>query len=200
MSPLRQYAETKEAKVMKTLLVGFKKYATHLTNPSEEVLSSFLGKKNVQTLLLEASYDKSKRTLEKAIEKDRPDLIVVLNLSPYQAIPALEQYAYNQMDSMQPDETGVVKKGEEIFPGEAKSLSTSFDLSSLHQSCCSAEKDCSVSVDGGRFFDNEAYYIALRSGVPSLMLHLPLEGDFPVEEDVDLISLLVGLAEKNLPA
>ena len=26
------------------------------------------------------------------------------------------------------------------------------------------------------------------------------EGDFPVEEDVDLISLLVGLAEKNLPA
>ena len=76
---------------MKTLLVGFKKYATHLTNPSEEVLSSFLGKKNVQTLLLEASYDKSKRTLEKAIEKDRPDLIVVLNLSPYQAIPASEQ-------------------------------------------------------------------------------------------------------------
>lgn len=184
---------------MKTLLVGFKKYATHFTNPSEEALSCFLGKKGIQTLLLEASYDKSKRSLEKAIEKDDPDLILILNLSPYHSIPTLEQYAYNEMDSIQADESGVRKAHEAIYPNEAKSLSTSFDLSRIYQLASAKEFECSLSVDGGRFFDNEAYYIALKSGVPSMMVHLPLEGDFPVKDDAALISFLIELAEKNIP-
>ncbi|HBS02930.1 MAG TPA: hypothetical protein DEA63_03580, partial [Firmicutes bacterium] len=89
---------------MKTLLVGFKKYASHPTNPSEEVLSSFLGKKGIQILLLEANYEKSRKSLEKAIAKDKPSFIFIMNLSPYHSTPTLEQYAYNEMDSIQPDE------------------------------------------------------------------------------------------------
>lgn len=183
---------------MKTLLVGFKKYASHLTNPSEEVLSRFLGKKGIQTLLLEANYEKSRKSLEKAIEKDKPSFIFILNLSPYHSTPTLEQYAYNEMDSIQPDEGGNLKTKEEIFPGSEKSLSTSFDLSRFNQILASKEMESSLSVDGGRFFDNEAYYIALKSGVPAILVHLPLESQFPVEEDANLVSTIIDLAEKNI--
>ena len=182
---------------MKVLLVGFKKYANHDSNPSEKILSLFLGKKDIQTLLLEASYEKSKKSLEKAIAKDKPDFILVLNLSPFQKVPTMEQYAYNEMDSAQPDENGIAKTKEEIFPGEAKSLSTPFDLSRFNQILVSREIDSSISIDGGRFFDNEAYYVALRSGIPSLMIHLPLESDCSLKEEEELVRTILEIVSKN---
>lgn len=183
---------------MKTLLVGFKKYASHPTNPSERTLERFLGKNDVMTVLLEASYDKAKKTLEKAIVINKPDLILVLNLFPYHSTPALEQYAYNEMDSVQPDESGAVKTHEPIYPGESPSLSTCFDLSRFNQILKSQEIESYTSVDGGRFFDNEAYYIALKSGVPSIMVHLPLEHKFSIDEDVALVSSLIDISSKNI--
>ncbi len=183
---------------MKTLLVGFKKYAEHTTNPSERTLERFLGKSDVMTVLLEPSYEKAKRTLEKAIAIDKPDLILVLNLFPYHGTPALEQYAYNEMDSLQPDETGAVKSHEPIYPNERPSLSTCFDLSRFNQILKSKEIESYTSIDGGRFFDNEAYYIALRSGVPSIMVHLPFEYKYSIDEDVALVSSLIDLASKNI--
>lgn len=183
---------------MKTLLVGFKKYAGHPNNPSERTLERFLGKSNVMTVLLEPNYDKAKKILEKAIVIDKPDLILVLNLFPYHGTPALEQYAYNQMDSLQPDESGVMKTREAIYPNEPASLSTSFDLSRFNQILKSQEIESYTSVDGGRFFDNEAYYIALRSGVPSIMIHLPFEERYSIDEDVALVTSLIDLASKNI--
>lgn len=183
---------------MKTLLVGFKKYADHPTNPSERTLERFLGKSDVMTVLLEPSYEKVKKNLEKAVAKDKPDLILVLNLFPYHSTPALEQYAYNEMDSLQPDESGMVKTHEPIYPGDSFSLSTHFDLSRFNQILKSQEVESYTSVDGGRFFDNEAYYIALKSGVPSIMIHLPFEHKYSIDEDVALVNSLIDLSSKNI--
>lgn len=182
---------------MKTLLVGFKKYASHETNPSEKLLARFLGKKDIQTILLDASYDKSKKNLEKAIVKDKPEAIIILNLTPFHDTPAMEQYAYNEMDSIQPDESGVIKTKEEIYPDSAKSLSTPFDLSRFNQILSSKELEAFVSVDGGRFFDNEAYFVALHSETPSLLIHLPFEEKYEIKEGEELVSALIDIISKN---
>ncbi len=182
---------------MKALLVGFKKYANHDSNPSERILARYIGKKGIQTVLLEASYDKARKNLEKAIAKDKPDFILVLNLSPFHKTPTMEQYGYNEMDSTQPDENGVIKTKEEILPGEPKSLSTTNDLSRFNQVLIAKEIDSSISIDGGRFFDNEAYYIALHSGTPALMIHLPFESECSLDEDERLISAILEIVSKN---
>ena len=182
---------------MKALLVGFRKYAQHDSNPSEKILARFSEKKDIQTLLLEANYEKTKESLEKAIGNDRLSFVLVLNLTPYHKKPTLEQYGYNEMDSRQPDESGVVKTGQAICEGEAESLSTTFDLASFHRSLAAEEIETSLSVDGGRFVDNEAYYLALRSGVPSLMIHLPFEEELSVGEGEKLIETVLGIVSKN---
>lgn len=182
---------------MKTLLVGFKKYASHDSNPSERILARYIGKKGIQTVLLEASYDNARKNLEKAIAKDKPDFILVLNLSPFHRHPTLEQYGYNEMDSVQPDENGVIKTKEEILPGESKSLSTSYDLSRFNQVLIANEVESTMSIDGGRFFDNEAYYVALHSGTPTLMIHLPLESEYSLDEDEKLIDAILEIVSKN---
>lgn len=183
---------------MKVLLAGFKKYATHDSNPSEKMLACFLGRKDVQTLLLEASYEKSRKNLEKAIAKDKPSFILILNMTPFHSQPTMEQYAYNEMDSEQPDENGVIKSKEEIVGNGPKSLATPFDLSSFSQFLVSKETEATISVDGGRFFDNEAYYLALHSGVPSLMIHLPLESQYSLQEGEKLIDAILEIVSKNV--
>lgn len=183
---------------MKVLLTGFKKYASHDSNPSEKILTRFLGKKDVQTLLLEASYDKAKKNLEKAIAKNKPSFVLILNLSPFHQVPTMEQYAYNEMDSSQPDESGVIKTKETIVEDAPKSLATTFDLSSFSQFLASKEIEATVSVDGGRFFDNEAYYVALQTGVPSLMIHLPLENEYSLDEGEELVGAVLEIVSKNV--
>ena len=45
--------------------------------------------------------------------------------------------------------------------------------------------------------DNEAYYLALRSGVPSLMIHLPFEEELSIGEGEKLIETVLGIVSKN---
>ena len=183
---------------MKTLLVGFRQYAGHDTNPSERILPHFEGKEDVETLLLDASYAKTKTCLCKAIEEKKPSFVLIANLSPFHHSPVLEQYAYNEMNATCEDAEGCLKSGETILPDGPKSLACPFDLSRFSQFLMAEEIENSISVDGGRFFCNEAYYLALSSGIPSLLIHLPLESDCPLEEDEKLVEGILSVASKNI--
>lgn len=174
---------------MKILVVGFEKYATHKTNPSKEVLP--LIKEEVTKLVLPSSFERSKKLFLETLDKEKPDAVMILNLSPFHKEPTLEHYAYNEMDSVQPDEDKVLKTHEPIIEGGAKSYAASFDLPRMQQVLVSEGTNVSLAVDGGRFFDNEAYYLALSKGIPSIMIHLPEEKNFPLEEDAELIDILV---------
>ncbi len=183
---------------MKTLLVGFRKYAGHDSNPSERILSLFKGKEDVETLLLEASYAKTNSDLCKAIEEIKPSFVLITNLSPFHRSPVLEQYAYNEMSAPCEDGDGSFKSGEAILPDGPKSLACPFDLSRFSQFLMAEEIENSVSVDGGRFFCNEAYYLALSAGIPSMLIHLPLESDCSLEEDEKLIEGVLSVVNKNI--
>ncbi len=174
---------------MKTLVVGFKKFAGHDSNPSEKVLG-LLKDPNIVTLVLDVSYDKA-RLVEEVIAKEKPDCIITMNLSPFRHEPAVEEFAYNEMNSVQADEDGITKLGEEIIPDAPKSYVTTIDISSLQQFLSSQGLSVALSIDPGRFVCNEVSYLAHHSGVPTLSLHIPLEKNFPVGEVVELVESLI---------
>ena len=174
---------------MKTLLVGFGAYAKHKVNPAQKVLDAMKGA-DVTTVLLDVSYKKV-LDLTKIIEREKPDFIVTLNLSPFRSEPAIEEYAYNEMNSVQPDEEGEIMVGEAIVENGPKSLNCPLDIPSIQQYVSSQGSSIAISIDPGRFVCNEASYLARLSGVPSLSLHIPLEKDFPIAEDVEIINYLI---------
>ena len=179
---------------MKILVIGFKPFATHKTNPSETVLG-LIKNKNAKTLLLDVSYEKAKKQFLEALEKEKPDFVLGLGLSPFRANPTFEQYAYNEMDSVQPDEDGVVIKKTEIVPGGPKSIPSSFDTSAIHQYVTSQGFESSISIDPGRFVFNEVFYLSLNSGAKSLFLHIPEEFKFTPEESAEVVECLLEYLE-----
>lgn len=181
---------------MKTLLIGFKPYAKHETNPSEEVIKQ-CKRKGVKGIVLEASYAKVLE-LPSIIEAEKPDCIITMNLSPFRSEPALEEYAYNEMLSVQPDEEGVVKKGEPIDPKGPKSLNSLLDIPSLQRYVSSCGSELAISIDPGRFVCNEASYLARRSGIPSVSMHLPLEKEFPIKEELEVLDHILDFIEGGI--
>ncbi|MBE6126570.1 MAG: hypothetical protein E7182_01115 [Erysipelotrichaceae bacterium] len=180
---------------MKTLLVGFGPYAGDKENPAEKIVRSF-SSKDVKPLVLDASYAKV-RKLDEVIAKEKPDFVITLNLSPFRKEPAIEEYAYNEMNSVQPDIEGQIMLGEKIVESGPKSLNCPLDIPSIQQYLASRGNAIAISIDPGRFVCNEASYLARLSGVPSLSLHVPLEKDFPIAEEVEIIEGLIEYFEAS---
>ena len=174
---------------MKTLVVGFKKYAGHTSNPAEKVLG-LLKDPTIVTMALDVSYEKA-RAINEAIANEKPDFVITMNLSPFRTEPAIEEYTYNEMNSIQPDEDGEMMMGEEIVEGGPKSYDCSFDIPSIQQYLSANGLSLAVSIDPGRFVCNEVSYLANHSGVPTISLHIPLEKDFPLKEVAEIIENLV---------
>ena len=178
---------------MKTLLVGFKKYAKHTENPSEKAIKA-LKREGIVPVILDVSYDKTLK-LKEIIEAEKPDFIITLNLSPFRKEPAVEEYAYNEMNSVQPDEEGEIMVGEKILEDGPKSYNCPLDIPSIQQYLASQGTSIAISIDPGRFVCNEASYLARHSGIPSVSLHIPLEKDFPIREDVEILENIIAYFE-----
>lgn len=175
---------------MKVLVTGFKRFATHESNPTEAMLP-LLKDKEIVTRLLDVDYKKAKIELEKAIQEENPDFLLMLGLSPYTDRPVIEQYAYNEMNSVQPDENGVVESGKAIFENGPKSISSSVDVCSLQQYIVSQGEKANISIDPGRFVCNMTYYVGLHSGKPGIFVHIPTEDSYPLQESVDTVKCIL---------
>lgn len=176
---------------MKILLTGFKRYATHDVNPSELLIKE-LEDKGVKKLVLDVSYAKSVKEFTKTLKTYKPDFIISLGLSPYREEATLEEYAYNEIKSVQPDEDGVLENsGKPLIEGGPKSLHCPIDLSRLQQVLAAQSIASSISIDPGRFVCNTIYYHALASGIPAIFVHLPLLEDCPLKDDLEAVKAII---------
>lgn len=179
---------------MKTLIVGFKRYAEHPSNPSEAVIQKLAARKDIVGYVLGVSYREVNK-LPEIIEREKPDFIITMNLSPFRKEPAIEEYAYNELRSVQPDEEGVVKNGEAILADGPRSINSELDIPSIQQFLSSRGCSIAMSIDPGLWVCNQASYLARHSGLRSVSLHLPLEKDFPVSEDVEIVENILDYFE-----
>ena len=116
------------------------------------------------------------------------DAAIILALSPFAKEPTLERYAYNERDSVQADNKGYVKTHEVIEPKGPASRATDIDLASLCQSLIANGYGAAMGLDPGRFVANECYYRALK-GKKALLIHVPLNEDYPESESADVATM-----------
>ena len=171
---------------MKTLYVGFRKFAQHPINPSEQILS-LLKEKGKDTLLLDVVYHEDGDALMKKAKGY--DAIIILALSPYAKEPVLERYAYNERDSVQADNKKVVKIKEAIEKDGPASRTTDLEVSSLSQSLIREGEEAAIGLDPGRFVANECYYRCLKEHPHTLLIHVPLDEDHPIKETLTVALL-----------
>lgn len=167
---------------MKILVTGFGSFLGHGENPAEKTAFS-IQDEDTSVLILPVAYLSCEEVLSKAIQKERPNLILSFGLAASRETISLEKKAYNEMNSFHPDGEGIVKTGEPIVKNGKGSLSTSFDLEELRKHLLQKGIQSALSNDPGRYVCNEAYYLDLLSGVPSLFVHLPSLAKKPLEED-----------------
>ena len=183
---------------MKILVCAFPAYADHPSNPAEQILAR-LNRPNVETLLLPFSWKRSEEALRKALAEKNPDGVLILNVSPFRHSPTLEQFAYNEeYETSLPDADEETRAGQEVVPGAAHSLRVRFDVSHIVEILLQEGVYSSISMDGGRFMDNAAYFLALNEGKDALLVHIPLENDFPLRESDDMVDALLRVVEEEL--
>lgn len=171
---------------MKILVAGFKPYSSYSTNPAEEILP-MIHEDDVSTVLLDVSYSRSQKQILKALAESEADAVVVVALSPFIKSPAIERYAYNSMDSVEPDMDGVVKSGEEIIKGGSSNLFPPVDVTTIDAYVLSQGNTSQLSIEPGKYVANAVYYRALSAGMPTIMVHVPFAETFPLSESRDTI-------------
>jgi pyroglutamyl-peptidase len=178
---------------MKILITGFSAFLTHKENPSE-MLTKELTDSSLETLILPVSYYKAKDLLISTIKEKQPDLILSFGLASGRDSITIEKYAYNEMKASVADEDGVKMTGQPVSFFLRDRLETSLSLEPLVKELKKRGHSVKISTDPGRFCCNEVYYLALRSGLPCLFIHLPELEKTSLDEDVsfakDLIALL----------
>ncbi|MFA6796808.1 MAG: pyroglutamyl-peptidase I [Bacilli bacterium] len=176
---------------MKLLITGFEPFAGDSINPSKEVAEK-LSSKDISVHILPVSYNRGKKKFLEIINSEKPDCIISLGLNARAKNIHIEQTAYNSMGAKKPDEDGVVKNSESIILGESESKSTSLDVDSLVQLCCSKNIDCEKSNDPGRFICNMIYFLALSSKAKkALFVHLPKFSNMSLEKMVEAVKIIV---------
>ena len=174
---------------MKILVTGFKPYADQPVNSSQDILP-LLGD-DVATALLDVSYAKAPKQLLKAIGESEADAIIVLALSPFIDEPALEQYAYNETNSPAADNDGVIRTEGEVVKGGAPTLLPPYDIATISQYGTAMGFPAQVSLEPGKYVANQIYYLALSTGTPTILVHLPKESKFPLKDMVGVIRFLI---------
>ncbi len=171
---------------MKILVAGFKPYSTYPTNPSEEVLP-LIEEDDVVKTVFDVSYERAQKELMKQIGNVEPDAIILVALSPFINEPAIERYAYNEMDSVEPDMDGVVKSGEPVIKGGASNLLPPVDVTTIDTYVTSQGNSIYISLDPGKYVANAVFYRSLSAGIPTVMVHIPFADRFPLDETRDTL-------------
>lgn len=181
---------------MKILVTGFGPFLKNGANPSEYVAKRLEGN-GVVSLVLPVSYERSGELLMDAIREEQPDLIVSFGLAASREDFSLEERAYNEMKAAAADVDGVSKDGEPIAFFGASSFETKIDLPRLQKELETKGHHAVISTDPGRYCCNEVYYLCLRSGLPSLFVHLPGLKKASPEEDALFAKDLLSILKKN---
>ena len=179
-----------EILTMKILVVGFPKYADQAVNTSELLLPR-LKRDGIVTALLPVEYDKAISVFNEAIDKEKPEAVLILALSPFVQRPTLETYAYNQMNSVQPDEAGIVRQNETIHEDGLPSYQGSHDLFSLQQYVLSQGEKVDIAIDPGRFVANAVYYEALYKKNSAVLLHVPSEKNYALDDTLETVNRIL---------
>lgn len=194
---------------MKILLTGFEPYGVYPENVSwavaEEVAACAVSGVQVVIERMPVSFCRVGAALRAAVERHRPDCLVMLGQSPASAAVKLERVALNLMDSAKGDNDGYRPDEEPISVVGPLARRTKLPLKTLCRTVGQHHRGVTISNSCGLYVCNRLYYEALQlaTEVPMevLFVHLPLfrgqagvtprEGQFTLAELTETLCALL---------
>ena len=175
---------------MKLLLTGFQPFGNYKENSSWAVAEKVAacGFEGVYVVQLPVTFAGVTAALRRAVEKYRPDAVVMLGQSALINYVKLERIAINMMDSASADNDGYLPDEEPILPGGEAALFTNTNIKELRRAVEEQGLPAKVSNSAGLYVCNRLYYEALqlckeKTGMRALFVHLPLYDGQPSAPD-----------------
>lgn len=163
---------------MKVLLTAFGPFGTFPVNSSMEVLERLCFATEPYEVckeLLPVEFNGSVEAACRAVEHNKPDIVLCLGMAAKRGEICLERRAVNLAHARGADNAGYKPQNCKIVADGPEWLYTRVDVDSL---CCDLRQDgvlCHVSGSAGSFVCNYLYYNLLYQfpEVPVLFVHLP---------------------------
>ena len=198
---------------MKILLTGFEPFGKYKENSSWAVAEKVAacGFEGVYVVQLPVTFAGVTAAFRRAVEKYRPDAVVMLGQSAVIDYIKLERIAINMMDSVSADNDGYLPDEEPILPGGEAALFTNTNIKELCRAVKEQGLPAKVSNSAGLYVCNRLYYEALQlckeyRGMKALFVHLPcydgqpsaVAGKFsmPLDDMVQAVKIIIHKIEQ----
>lgn len=176
-------------KSMKILLTGFEPWGKHRRNPSGEAVK-ILGKKlGIECLVLPTKYREAERQLIKAVNKIKPQMLIMTGLATTRKKISLEVIALNVDHAEEKDNAGE-KRWRKIISKGPCVLATMLPIDKLYSKLKKAKIPVTISYQAGTYVCNHVYYIVLSKfpHIKSIFVHVPQK---PMNMIVKALLLLI---------
>ena len=173
------------ASTARTILVtGFEPFGGEKVNASWEAAQKLEGWRHGYTVaaarLLPCAYEASVKTLISAIERLRPDVLLMTGQAARRGVVCVERFARNLDDAKAPDNDGALRRGLRITRAAPDWLEAAAPVRTIARAINEAGITARVSRNAGAFVCNHLYFGALqylsekRSAIPAVFVHLPV--------------------------
>jgi pyroglutamyl-peptidase len=144
--------------------------------------------------------------LKRALRLIRPDALIMLGEAAGSQEIRLETTAWNELDFRIPDISGNMPRKQSIIKEGPSELSSTLPLEKFHKHLVKNRHPVRLSHDPGRYLCNQVFYtarhyldsheITCQAG----FIHLPLAQDYPTEQAVAALRLILRIISPHLPA
>lgn len=135
--------------------------------------------------------------LRQALQKIRPDALIMLGEAAGSQKIRLETTAWNSLDFSIPDIAGRQPAQRLIRPGAPINLGSTLPLEKFHSLLTANGHEVAFSDDPGRYLCNQIFFTALEflrhqsTPCPAGFIHLPLANDYPTTRAADALGHLI---------
>lgn len=167
------------------LLTGFEPFGGDAVNSSWELAQAFQGERvgefTVETACLPCRFDSSLRSLDAALRRSRPSLVLALGQAASRPLLSFERVAVNWIDARIPDNDGAQPVDAVVIAGAPAAYFTTLPIKRMVAAARAAGVPAEVSFSAGSFVCNQLFYglqhrLRRRSALRSGFLHLPSLG------------------------
>lgn len=164
----------------RVLATGFEPFGGADVNASQELVEALAAEPpdelELATVVLPVVWARAADELGRALERERPELVVCFGQADGRAHVEIERFALNFDDGT--DEAGEERRGE-IDPGRPAAYRSSLRVDGLVDALRAAGIPAAASRDAGGFLCNHVFYalmgaLAERPGVRGGFVHVPL--------------------------
>lgn len=189
----------------RVLITGFEPFNGATTNPSQSIAQMLDGEVRgdieIVGRVLRVVFALVPDAISNLIEEVRPDVVIATGLAASDTVIRLEWFGANKIESVTPDNAGVVLQAHPIdLSGPAVRQST-IDLKNVAATLKKAKIPYRLSFNAGSHCCNLLLYTMLGQiedrnlPIQAAFVHLPPEGAMPVEQMAEALRLVIDSLE-----